>query len=112
MATWSDLRAMRERGLKQSLPVMVTTSGEAPAGLLMDSGFLVVRHAAGEPFHADLLDGLDVLLFVGSCDRASAVVKSLRAKQAKPLRLRSWCECYSRLDSAPVHCEVVHEWEK
>jgi hypothetical protein len=111
MATWQDLRLMREQGVKPSLPVMVSTDGANPAGLLMENGFLVIRHKPGEMFPVELLDGLSVLLFLGSCDRASAVVRMMVERDVQPLEIRSWCECYSRIDRQPVRCEVAHAWQ-
>lgn len=108
--TWDDLRQLRAAGLKPSLPVMVATKPGSLGRLLDSEGFAVLEVKAGEPFHAELLDDLDVLLFLGNCDRASAVVKAMRAKSVKPERLRTWCECSQQLDSSPVRCEVAREW--
>lgn len=110
MATWNELIAMRERGLKPSLHVVITTDGKPPANLLRDSGYLVIRHNPGEVFHGEQLDGLDVLLFLGNCDRSAAVVRTLRNLGVKPKSLTAWCECAKRLDHQPVRCEVAQEW--
>jgi hypothetical protein len=108
--TWDDLRMLRAQGLKPSLPVMVATSPGRLGRLLDGEGFAVLQVKSGEPFHAELLDDLDVLLFLGSCDRASAVAKAMQAKAVKPKRLRTWCPCFERLDSQPVRCEIAKEW--
>lgn len=110
MATWSDLQAMREQGLRPSLPVVVTTDGKRPAWLLANEGCLVIRHAPGEPFRAELLDGLEVWLFLGSCDRAQAVIRAMNAKGVRPSRLAAWCPCAQAFDAAPVPCAVAQEW--
>lgn len=110
MAKWADLQAMREQGLRPSLPVMITTDGKPPAQLLREDGMLVIEHKPGELFPVELLDGLRVLLFLGSCDRAQAVVRAMLNKHVKPTDLRAWCPCFQCLDIAPVHCAVAWEW--
>lgn len=111
MATWSDLRDLRAHGLRPSLPVIVTTDGKRPSWFMEQEGCLVIRHAAGEPFAAELLEGLRVWLFLGGCDRGQAVVRSCVAKGVVPAELRSWCLCMARLESNPPGCEVVREWQ-
>lgn len=110
MNTWADLRELRRNGMKPALPVIVTTTGQAPARTLADEGCLVIRHNPGEVFHGELLDGLRVWLFVGNCDRATAVVRSLLAGGIKPTQLAAWCPCFGRMDFQPVSCEVAAEW--
>lgn len=105
---WQDLREIRRKGLKPSLPVLVTTRKDC--WTYAELGFAVVHHEAGKPFPAELLDGLRVLLFLGDCDKAQAVVRMLRARQVKPAELRTWCPCYARLDRSPVSCEVNAQW--
>ena len=110
MNTWADLRKIRAAGLKPSLPIVVTVDGSRPAGLLAEEGCLVIRHSPGEPFHVELLEGLRVWLFLGSCDRAQSVVKMCAAKGCRPSELGSWCVCTRRMDWQPVRCEVAAEW--
>jgi hypothetical protein len=111
MNTWADLREIRRQGMRPSLPVVVTTDGQRPTWLLAEEGCLVIRHNAGETFHVELLDGLRVWLFIGNCDRASAVVSLMGAKGIRPSELGSWCPCMGRMDFQPVHCEVAKSWQ-
>lgn len=106
---WGDLRELRRQGLKPSLPVLVTTAGDCRT--YAEEGFAVIRHKAGEPFPVELLDGLRVLLFLGSCDRAAKVAVLMREKGIAPVELRTWCTCYGRLDSCICSCATVHMWE-
>lgn len=110
MATWADLREMREQGLRPSLPVIVTVDGKRPAGVLAEQGCLVIRHKPGEVFHVELLAGLRVWLFLGSCDRAQAVLAAMKSKAVHIAELRAWCPCEQRLDPAPTGCELAREW--
>jgi len=111
MNTWADLRAIRQQGLKPSLPVVVTTDGKRPASLLAEEGCLVVKHQPGEQFPAELLEGLRVWLFVGNCDRSQRVQMLMASKGVKPAEFNAWCECSKRFDSSPVCCKVAHEWQ-
>lgn len=107
--TWDDLRELRRQGLRPSLPVLVTTANDCRT--FEREGFAVVRHEPGKPFPAELLDGLRVMLFLGSCDRASAVVQLMASREVRPAELRTWCECYRRLDCGAVSCETAQMWE-
>jgi hypothetical protein len=111
MATWSDLITMRAQGIKPSLQVVITTDNAPPAHLLRENGFLVIRHKPGEAFHVEQLDGLDVLLFLGNCDRVQAVMAMARQRRVQPKSLTAWCPCFARLDHQPVHCEVSQAWQ-
>lgn len=106
---WADLRELRRQGLKPSLPVLVTTANDCRT--YEAEGFAVVRHSPGEPFPAELLDGLRVVLFLGNCDRAASVVRAMHAKDVTPAELRTWCACFGRLDSCVCSCETVKAWE-
>lgn len=106
---WTDLRELRRQGLKPSLPVLVTTARDCRT--YEDEGFAVIRHSPGEPFPAELLDGLRVVLFLGNCDRAASVVRAMQAKGVMPVELRTWCTCYGKLDSCICSCATVHAWE-
>lgn len=107
--TWDDLRKLRRQGLRPSLPVLITTANDC--WTYHHEGFAVIRHAPGQPFHVELLHGLRVVLFLGNCDRASAVIRAMNAKSVKPAELRAWCACFERLDSAPVSCATANAWE-
>lgn len=110
MATWADLRALRDQGLKPSLPVVITVDGKRPAWVLETLGCLVIKHEPGEVFHAELLDGLRVWLFLGNCDRAQSVVKAMKAKSVQPAQLSAWCPCRQALESSPVGCVISQAW--
>lgn len=107
--TWDDLRELRRQGLKPSLPVLVTTANDART--YADEGFAVIRHSPGQPFPVELLDGLRVMLFLGNCDRASAVVRVMAMRGVKPAELMAWCGCFGRVDRQPVSCETAQAWE-
>jgi hypothetical protein len=111
MNTWADLRELRAQGLKPSLPVVISSDGRPPAHMLAEEGCLVIRHNAGEMFHVELLEGLRVIAFLGTCNRAQAVVKLMNARGVQPEEFRAWCDCQKRLDSMPVDCEVVKSWQ-
>lgn len=106
---WDDLRELRKQGLKPSLPVIVTTKRDC--WTYAQEGFAVVQHSPGEPFPAELLDGLRVVLFLGNCDRAASVVRAMQAKGVMPVELRTWCACFERLDSCVCSCATVKAWE-
>lgn len=106
--TWDDLRELRRNGMRPALPVLVTTANDCHT--YEQEGFAVVRHEAGKPFPVELLDGLRVLLFLGSCDRASAVVRAMVNREVRPAELRAWCECFRVLDGKPMRCETVQQW--
>jgi hypothetical protein len=108
--SWDTLQQLRKKGLKPSLPVVVTTDGKRPAWLLESIGCLVVKHESGQAFPVKLLDGLQVWLFLGNCDRAQAVVRAMKAKGVVPSQLRAWCPCAGAMDSMPVNCDVAREW--
>lgn len=107
--TWDDLRLLRQQGLRPSLPLLVTVRDSCRT--YAEEGFAVVRHSPGEPFPAELLDGLRVVLFLGNCDRAASVVRAIVAKDVKPAELRTWCTCFDRLDSCVCSCATVRDWE-
>lgn len=106
---WGDLRDLRSRGLKPTLPVIVTTRNDCRT--YAEEGFAVINHSPGEPFPAELLDGLRVVLFLGNCDRAAAVARLMVSQDVKPAELRTWCTCFERLDSCVCSCETVHQWQ-
>jgi hypothetical protein len=106
---WADLQELRRQGLKPSLPVLVTTARDCRT--YDEEGFAVIRHSPGQPFPAELLDGLRVMLFLGNCDRAASVVRAIQTKGVTPVELRTWCACFGRLDSCICSCATVHMWE-
>jgi hypothetical protein len=109
--SWDNLRQLRRQGLKPSLPVVVMTDAGKPSRLLAEEGCMVIVHKPGEAFHVELLDGLRVWLFLRSCDRAQAVIRTMNHRGVQPSELRSWCECMARMDSQPVCCEVAKSWQ-
>lgn len=107
--TWDDLKQLRAQGLKPSMPVIVALRFDAVPQMLAEEGCGVIVQKPGEPFPAELLDGLRVWLFTG-CDKASNVVKAMVSKGVRPAEFCAWCECFNRMDSQPVHCEVAKQW--
>ena len=69
--TWSDLAELRAQGLRPRLRVIVTTH-EPFARRLTWVGAAAIVHAQGEPMPVELLDGLDVILLLGNCERAAS----------------------------------------
>jgi hypothetical protein len=110
MASWQDLRALRQTGQRPTLPVIVSTGHYRLDRNLRESGCLVITHKPGEMFHVELLQGLRVMLFVGRCERANRVAKSMMARGVEPAQMQVWCECSAELTTAPVSCEIAREW--
>jgi hypothetical protein len=109
MSSWSDLEALRRQGLRPGFPVMVTTNPDRMTWTLAEIGAMVIHHRPGDVFPVELLAGLRVWLFLGSCDRAQAVVRTANRKGVE-FALEAWCECARSLDPQPVGCSTAAEW--
>jgi hypothetical protein len=108
--TWGDLRAMRLRGQRPALRVIVTTS-ERFANRMQWVGCAAILHEAGTPMPVELLDGLDVILDLGNCERASRVKRLMDTKGVSPERLQAWCQCEQSITVAPRSCaEAEGAW--
>jgi hypothetical protein len=112
MTTWAELRELRNAGLAPTLPVVITTRHDIWRLMrhLIEHGWLVVMHKPGDPFPVELLAGLDVVLFLDSCDQAQAVIRQLKERGVQVASLGAWCPCFQRMDYQPVCCEVAREW--
>jgi len=110
MSSWADLAELRRNGLRPGFPVVITTNPDRATYTLSDIGAMVIRHNPGDVFPVELLAGLRAWLFLGSCDRAQAVIRAARVKGVEFV-VEAWCECAKRLDSQPVPCATAAEWE-
>lgn len=102
--TWDDLRALRELGQRPTLRLFVTTD-ELLARRMTWVGAAAIVHRAGEPMPVELLDGLDVILALGRCERAGAVKRLCDSEGVRFARLQAWCRCSRELTVAPHPCE-------
>ncbi len=110
MFTWADLRELRLGGHKPTLRMFVTTNPNF-ARRMTWVGCAAIYHEAGEPMPVELLDGLDVILDVGQCQRAEAVKRLMTTRGATPSRLQVWCACDGELSVLPRECGVaVDQW--
>ena len=107
---WDDLRQMRAKGLRPSLPVIIATKPSNITRTLDEEGCGVIIHKPGERFHVELLDELRVWLFLDDCGRAQAIIRSMNSKGVHPAEFSAWCPCMRRMDSQPVSCDVAAEW--
>jgi hypothetical protein len=110
MSTWNDLRELRAVGMAPGLPLVVAVGEPRLMQNVGDIGAMVVQHRPGEVFPVELLAGLRVWLFLGSCDRSVAVIRALKIKGVEVEELRTWCPCNRRLVSMPVACDVEAAW--
>ncbi len=92
MMTWDDLAELRGRGQRPTLRTFVTTD-PAFARRMTWVGCAAVLHEAGTPMPVELLDGLDVILDVGSCERAGKVARLMAERDVRCSRLQAWCRC-------------------
>ncbi len=108
--TWNDLRELRRKGMRPSLPVVVSVDDFPPTGLFAEEGCMVIQHKPGEVLPVELLEGLMVWLFLRSCGRAQAVMRAMGNRGVKA-DCQAWCECMKRMDAMPVRCEVAQSWQ-
>lgn len=102
--TWSDLRALRLRGQRPSLRLIVTTSARF-AHRMAWVGCASIVHESGTAMPVELLDGLDVILDLGNCDRASKVKRLCDSKGVNLARCEAWCQCAQNLTVSPKSCD-------
>lgn len=107
--TWADLAELRSRGQRPALRMFVTTR-ESFARRMTWVGCAAVLHEPGEPFPVELLDGLDVILDLGSCERAAKVKRLMDARDVKPTRLQTWCRCEKSLRIDTPACGEEGAW--
>lgn len=101
--TWQDLRTLRSHGQRPALVTFVTTD-ERWARRLTDLGVAAIVHRAGQPMPVEILDGMDVILDLGSCERAAKVARLMAAKNVVAERMRSWCRCSHTLTAVECEC--------
>lgn len=113
--SWEDLRELRERGQRPALPVCVTTDFWRCRDRA-EAGALVIVHKAGERFEAQLLDGLEVELFLDGCAQTSAVARLIREREVAPASVVAWCKCWGELGSfwnrdCSTGAETLKAWD-
>lgn len=106
--TWADLRALRLRGQRPALRLIVTTD-ERFARRMAWVGCATIVHEAGTPMPVELLDGLDVILDLGNCDRAGKVKRLCDGKGVNLARCEAWCRCAQILTVAPKPCDEAED---
>lgn len=103
-SAWDTLRMIRLHGKKPESMVIVTTNAELPARM-RGVGALVIHHKPGEVMPVKLLEGLDVILMLGTCGLASTVWKLCKTRGVKLASCRTWCNCAGLTTVAPMSCE-------
>lgn len=109
---WDSLRQLRMGGQKPALPVIVTTKPHLPQRL-DGVGCMVILHKAGEAMPIKLLDGLDVIFMLDTCELMCHVEQFRKSKGVTFASSRAWCSCASLLTIAPMSCEshrAAIEW--
>lgn len=106
MFTWDDLRVLRQAGQQPYLRMFVTTNPQF-ARTMTWVGCAAVYHKAGEPMPVELLDDLDVILDLGTCERAGLVWDLMQRKGVKPSRCQTWCPCSRSLSVQAIRCETA-----
>lgn len=108
MVTWSDLAALRLRGLRPELPVYVTTRWIL-ARNMTDVGCIAILHKRGEPMPVRWLHGLDVMLDFDDCETAAKVKRLIDQREVQPRRLRAWCRCAGGFVATCGACDAGDE---
>lgn len=103
ICTWGQLAQLRANGRRPALPVFVTTR-EWYARRLIGVGAMTIIHKPGEPMPVELLEGLEVILALESCEQASAVWKLMKRRESFPARCESWCWCDQSLTVSVGPC--------
>lgn len=116
MSNWTDLAALRQSGRKPALPVVITTR-YAKCLAQAAAGAMVIVQEKGKPIPVELLEGLDVELYLDDCAQATAVANIVRQHNVTPASFFVWCECEQWLDSRWNHdckhgAEAAAAWEK
>jgi hypothetical protein len=106
--TWDALAEVRRKGMKPLLPVYVTDRWML-AKNMRDVGCISILHKPGKPMPVRLLDGLDVRLDVGTCERAGRVKRLMDQRDVKPATMRAWCQCAGEFVALCVECEKGDE---
>lgn len=107
--TWDDLRVLRERGQKPRLALFVTTD-ERFAYRMLWVGAAAILHKPGAAMPVELLDGLDVIIDAGNCERSGAVKRLMDQRGVTPGQLRTWCRCSQSLAAVALPCDEEGAW--
>lgn len=85
------------------MKLIVTTSSRMAFG--MDRiGVMVIVHRSGEPMPVELLEDLDVIFWLGDCDKNAAVLKLLNSRGVTVRAFKCWCDCEQILTSLVAPC--------
>jgi len=58
---------------------------------------MVVLHKPGEALPVELLDGLNVELYLDDCSQTFRLSKAWKAKGVQPSLCSAWCKCEQRM---------------
>jgi len=101
---WDALRELRMRGMRPSLPVILTSKAHL-IDRLQGVGCMVILHKAGESPPVKLLDGLDVIAIFDTCKLAARFIKFAGRHGVGFTRYRAWCSCGKILTVVSFDCE-------
>lgn len=107
-ATWEQLHELRAAGKRPTYRVVVTTDPSF-AHRVADPAVMCIVHKPGAAMPVELLEGLDVLLWLDNCDQCTAVLRLCRAKEIQPRDLRLWCSCFRHFDTGCSPCKDATE---
>lgn len=107
-ATWEQLRVLREAGRKPALMVVITTQRWFVRGW-DQQGVMCILHRPGEKFPVELLEGLEVLVWLDNCDQTYALIRHMSLKGVQAKNFHHVCKCYSCCDSWCRPCSETHE---
>jgi hypothetical protein len=93
--TWQELQALRDRGQKPAL-LCVTPDFRRCADRAKE-GAMVVVHKAGEQLPVELLDGLNVELYLDDCSQTFRLAKAWKGREIQPALCSAWCHCEGRM---------------
>lgn len=105
--TWEHLRQLRANGQRPVHRLIVTNDPRFAYGF-ENLGAMCIVQRAGESMPVELLEGLDVLLWLKSCDQAAAVLRLCKARNVHLASLRTLCRCYGTLEHACSPCQDTH----
>lgn len=107
--TWGQLADLRANGKRPALTVFVTTDERYARRLMFDLGVMAILQKPGEPMPVELLEGLDVILWLDDCEQAAAVSRLVRRRGVTPASLRAWCRCDRELTVSVGPCDALRE---
>lgn len=107
-ATWADLRALRENGQRPAEMIVITTQRWFVRGW-DQQGVMCILHRAGESLPVELLQGLEVMVWLDSCDQTYALIKHMNLRGVQTKNFHHVCKCYSTCESWCRPCQDTHE---